>query len=128
MALNNYINRGRGINFSFQQGNNVLIELTHINDDMVQDIENGFDILYGIYDYDGNTMVDGKFSDENSRIKRNAVGVYYLEFSHDDTVNLAGDYVMEISIVGESSSVVNVCHANQLIYLHFEIRQNNRMT
>lgn len=126
MARSNYINHGRGINFSFQQGNNVLLELTHILDDVVQNIETGYDILYGIYDYQENTIVAGRYSDENSRITRNAVGVYYLQFSHEDTKSLVGDYVLELSVVGAENS--EVCHANQLIYIQFEARKNNRLT
>lgn len=121
------VNRKTGdITLTFQQGNNVLIEFTHINDGVVTDIEPAFDILYGVYDQNtGERIMDGSYR-AGGRITRNSIGVYYFNMTHEDTESLLGTYKLEITIVDRNDPrEVKVAHANQLIFMYFEPRQNN---
>lgn len=114
------------ISFDFQTGNNTLIEFTHIHDGVITDIEPSFDIIYGVYDMSsGARIMDGSYR-AGGRITRQTIGVYYFQLSHEDTENLVGTYKLEVTFIDRNDrNAVKVAHANQLIYMTFEPRQNN---
>ena len=37
------------VTLTFQQGNNVMLEFTHLDDDVVCNFEQGYDLICGIY-------------------------------------------------------------------------------
>lgn len=115
------------ISLPFQQGNNVLIEFVHIVDDVVIDLAPDLDLIYGLYDIsDGSRIMSGSYRNGGSKISKHDTGVYYFKLSHEDTENLIGTFKLEMTKVDRSDpDNVGVAHANQLIFMYFEPRQNN---
>ncbi|MBQ4009969.1 MAG: hypothetical protein II604_04640 [Bacteroidales bacterium] len=118
--------RSGNLSLTFQQGNNVLIEMTHMNDGTITDIEPAFDIIYGVYDISsGERIMEGSYR-AGGRITKHSIGVYYFQLSHEDTESLIGTFKLELTIVDRNDpNEVKVAHANQLIFMSFEPRQNN---
>jgi len=114
------------VKLTFQQGNNVLLELTYSDDDIVTNIEQGYDLICGIYDVHGNMVYSCKLSD-NTDLKRIETGVYYLTLDHELTVAWLGEYTVELTLVDGSGNKIQVCHADELVTIVFEPRKNNNL-
>lgn len=110
----------------FQQGNNVLLELTYSEDDVVTNIEQGFDLICGIYDVYGKRVYSCKLSD-NTDLTRIDTGVYYLKLGHELTVEWLGEFTVELTLVDGSGNEVQVSHADELVTIIFEPRKNNNL-
>lgn len=114
------------VKLTFQQGNNVLLELTHLEDDVVSNFENGYDLICGIYDVYGKRVYSCRLSD-NTDLVRIETGVYYLTLDHELTVNWLGEFTVELTLVDGQGHEVEVSHANELVTMIFEPRKNNEL-
>lgn len=103
-----------------------MLEFTHLDDDVVCNLEQGYDLICGIYDVHGKRVYSCRLSDNTDLVSADT-GVYHLTLDHEITVAFLGDYTLELTLVDGQGQEVDVSHANEIVTMIFEPRKNNEL-
>lgn len=90
---------------------------------VVTELPQGYDFVVGIYVAPGTPVYIARLSDSTIVKDKDDPTILRLMLSHDVTVNMVGDYTMEVTVF--ESSMSDVSHSKRIVKLHSEPRYNN---